>query len=182
MGTYKYVRELWRKPKQTLSKLWTERLIQWRQEPSTVRIERPTRIDRARSLGYKAKQGFVIVRQKVSRGGHMRPKAIMGGRRPKHARRRMVLDKSYKQIAEERANRKFPNCEVLNSYWVAKDGKYYWYEIILVDKAHPAILKDKDIKWITEKQHKRRVYRGLTSAARKSRGLRRKGTGAEKVR
>jgi len=182
MGTYKYVRELWKKPKKNLSKLWNERLIKWRQEPSTVRIERPTRIDRARSLGYKAKQGFIVVRQKVVRGGHMRPKAIMGGRRPKHARRRMVLEKSYKQIAEERVNKKYPNCEVLNSYWVCKDGTYYWYEVILVDKAHPAISKDKDISWITEKQHKGRVYRGLTSAARKSRGLRRKGTGAEKVR
>jgi len=183
MSMYKYVRKLWKKPKANLSELWTKRLIQWRQEPSTVRIERPTRIDRARSLGYKAKQGFLIIRQRIPRGGHMRPKKIMlGGRRPKHMRRRMTLEKSYQQIAEERANIKYPNCEVLNSYWVAKDGKYYWYEVILVDKSHPSILADPDISWIAEKQHKGRVYRGLTSAGRKSRGLRRKGKGAEKLR
>jgi large subunit ribosomal protein L15e len=179
---YKHVRQLWKKPKQNISKLWNERLIQWRTEPSTVRLERPTRIDKARSLGYKAKQGFIIVRQKVPRGGHVRAKEIMGGRKPKHARRRMILGKNYQQIAEERANKKYPNCEVLNSYWVARDGKNYWYEIILIDKNHPVILSDPNINWIAEKQHKGRVYRGLTSAGRKSRGLRRKGIGAEKIR
>ena len=183
MGMYKYVRDLWQQPKKNLSKLWYQRLIQWRTEPSTLRIERPTRIDRARSLGYKAKQGIIVIRQRVERGGHMRPKEIMkGGRRPKHSRRRLVLQKSYQQIAEERANKSYPNCEVLNSYWVAKDGKHYWYEIIFVDKANPSIMEDNDIKWITEKQHTSRVFRGLTSAGRRSRGLRRKGIGAEKVR
>ena len=169
MGMYKYVRNLWKKPKQNMPELWRERLIKWRKDPSTVRIERPTRIDRARSLGYKAKQGFLVVRQKVPRGGHMRPK-IRKGRRSKHSRRVLILGKSYKQIAEERANKKFPNCEVLNSYWVAQDGKHYWFEIILIDKAHPVILADNDINWITQKQQTRRVYRGLTSSARKSRG------------
>ena len=111
----------------------------------------------------------------------MRP-MIKKGRRSKHSRRALILGKSYKQIAEERANKHFPNCEVLNSYWVAQDGKHYWFEIILIDKANPAILADKDINWITQKQHTRRVYRGLTSTARKSRGLRHKGKGAEKIR
>jgi large subunit ribosomal protein L15e len=164
-----------------MPELWRERLLKWRKEPSTVRIERPTRIDRARSLGYRAKQGFIIVRQKVLRGGHVRDTNI-GGRRPKHSRLRMVLDKNYKQIAEERANKKYPNCEVLNSYEVARDGKHYWYEVILVDKANPAIVKDKTINWIISKKHKGRVYRGLTSAGRKSRGLRYKGKGSEKAK
>ncbi len=181
MGMYKHIRTLWKKPKANMPELWRERLIKWRREPSTIRLEKPTRIDRARSLGYKAKQGFIVVRQRVMRGGHRRPQ-IKKGRRSKHSRRALILGKSYQQIAEERASKHYPNCEVLNSYWVAKDGKYYWYEVILVDKAHPAILSDKDISWITEKQHTRRVYRGLTSAARKSRGLRRKGKGAEKIR
>jgi len=58
----------------------------------------------------------------------------------------------------------------------------YWFEVILVDKAHPSIKADKRISWIAEKQHTGRVYRGLTSSSRKSRGLRRKGIGAEKIR
>ena len=181
MSMYKYVRKLWKSPKKNMPELWRERLIAWRREPSTVRIKKPTRIDKARSLGYKAKQGFIVARQKVLRGGHKRPQ-IKKGRRPKHYRQRMVLNKSYQQIAEERANKKYPNTEVLNSYWVAQDGKYYWYEIILVDTAAPEIKADKNINWIIERQHKGRVYRGLTSAAKKSRGLRHKGKGTEKMR
>ncbi len=182
MGMYKYVRELWKQPKSNLGSLWSERLIAWRREPVTVRIKRPTRIDRARSLGYKAKPGFIVVRQRVSRGGHRRPQ-IKKGRRPKHNRQKMVLAKNYQQISEERAAKKFQNCEVLNSYFVAKDGKYYWHEIILVDKAHPVILKDKKISWIANPQHKRRVTRGLTAAGKRSRGIHtHKGKDAEKLR
>ena len=181
MGMYKYIRKAWKKPQANMPELWRERLLKWRREPATVRLKRPTRIDRARSLGYKAKQGYIIVRQRVVRGGRMRG-SYLGGRRPKHARLRMVLDKNYKQIAEERANDKYPNCEILNSYWVAQDGKHYWYEVILIDKAHPQILADKNINWISSKKQKGRAYRGLTSTARKSRGLRHKGKGAEKVK
>lgn len=181
MGMYKHIRNLWKKPKKNMPDLWRERLIKWRRENSTVRIEKPTRLDRARSLGYKAKQGILVVRQRVRRGGHRRP-MIKRGRRPKHYRQLLVLDKNYQQVAEERANRKYPNCEVLNSYWVAEDAIYYWYEVILIDKAHPVIRADKNLNWISEKQHTRRVYRGLTSAGRKARGLRNKGKGAEKIR
>ncbi|MFC1697927.1 50S ribosomal protein L15e [Nanoarchaeota archaeon] len=181
MGMYKYVQNLWKKPQANMPELWRERLVAWRREPTTVRLERPTRIDRARSLGYKAKQGFVVVRQRVIRGGRQKPRAA-GGRRSKRFRKRKDVRKNYQQICEERANKKYPNCEVLNSYWVAQDGRYYWYEIILVDKAHPQILADKDTKWIAEKQHTGRVFRGLTSAGRKSRGMLRKGKGAEKIR
>ena len=183
MGMYKYIQQLWKKPQANMPELWRERLLKWRREPSTFKIEKPTRIDKARSLGYKAKQGIIVVRQRVKRGGHRRPEpSTRKGRRPKHRRLRMVLAKNYQTIAEERVADKYPNCEVLNSYWVAKDGKHYWYEIILIDKTHPAIKSDKHIKWVAEKQHKRRVYRGLTSSSRKSRGLRRKGKGAEKMR
>ena len=173
---YKHIRNLWKQPKKNMPELWRARLIKWRREPSTGRLKRPTRIDRARSLGYKAKQGFIIVRQRAKRGKRMRG-SYLGGRRPKHSRLKLVLDKNYKQIAEERANKKYPNCEVLNSYWVAEDGKQYWFEVILIDKSHPVIKKDKDINWITQKQHTRRVFRGLTSTAKKSRGLRKKNKG-----
>ena len=179
MGMYKYTRELWKKPQKNLRELMKERLIKWRQEPVTVRIERPTRLDRARSLGYKAKQGVLVIRQRVPRGGRMRPN-ITGGRRPKHNRQRMSGDKSYKRVAEERANKKFVNCEVLNSYEVAKDGKNYWFEVILLDKNHPSIKKDKDYSNIVKQE--KRVLRGLTATGKKGRGLNKKGKGAEKVR
>lgn len=181
MSMYKYIRQLWKQPKENLDQLWKQRLIDWRKEPTIVRIERPTRIDKARSLGYKAKQGYIVVRQKVAKSARQRPK-IRAGRRSKHFSRRKDLRLNYQHIAERRAAKKYPNLEVLNSYFVAKDGKYSWFEVILVDKAHPSILTDKRINWIAEKQHTRRVLRGLTSAAKKSRGLRKKGKGVEKAR
>ena len=181
MGMYKYIREAWKKPKENMPELWKKRLILWRRQPVSIRIEKPTRIDRARSLGYRAKQGYIVVRQRVLRGGRQKPRPA-GGRRPKRMSRRKIVGKSYQQIAEERAGRNFKNCQVLNSYPVADDGKYYWYEIILIDKAHPVILADKRINWISRQKEKGRAARGLTSAGRKSRGLRHKGKGAEKAR
>jgi large subunit ribosomal protein L15e len=181
MGIYKYVREIWKNPKSNLGDIWQKRILEWKKENVTVRIKRPTRIDRARSLGYKAKQGFLIVRQRVNRGGRQRA-TIRHGRRSKHFGRRKDLDKSYQSVAEERAVKKYPNCEVLNSYYVGEDGDYFWYEVILIDSVHPQILSDSRMNWIFKSKHKRRVFRGLTSAARKSRGLRHKGKGAEKFR
>ena len=176
MGLYKHVRNLWKKPKENMPELWRERLIKWRKENSTVKLERPTRIDRARSLGYKAKQGFVVVRQRVLRGGHRRERSK--GKRSKRQGTRLILHKNYQQIAEERANRKYTNCEVLGSYWLAQDGKNYWYEVVLVDRTSPDVLKSKP--WV--KNSRGRVYRGLTSAGKKSRGLHKKGKGVEKAR
>jgi large subunit ribosomal protein L15e len=154
-------------------------MISWRKQPVTLRIEHPTRIDRARSLGYKAKQGFIIVRQRVNRGGKMREDNL-GGRRPKTSRLKKVLDKNYQQIAEERAARKYNNCEVLNSYMVGKDGKRIWFEVIMIDRHHPNITRDLHLRMLAAQRG--RVFRGLTSAGRKARGLRNKGFGAEKAR
>ena len=181
MNMYQYIREAWKKPKENLGQLWQQRIIKWRQEPTTIRIERPTRIDKARSLGYKAKQGYIVVRQRVNRGGRQRPQ-IRHPRRSKAMSRRKDLTMNYQTVAENRAARKYPNCEVLNSYYVGQDGLHYWYEVILVDKSHPQILADDRINWIAELQHKGRVSRGLTSAGRRGRGLLNKGKGAEKIR
>jgi large subunit ribosomal protein L15e len=163
---YKYIQKLWEKPKENLGDLHKERLIQWRKEPRTVKVERPTRLDRARSLGYKAKQGIIIVRQRVNRGGRQRPR-ITSGRRSKRRGSRKVVSKSYKQICEERAQQVHTNLEVLNSYFVGKDKLNYWYEIILVDPDHPVTRKE--FAWM--KKNPKRVLRGKTSAGQKSRGL-----------
>ncbi len=181
MGMYKYVKEMWKKPKETMPELWKERLTKWRDEPVTLRIDHPTRIDRARQLGYKAIQGIFIVRQRVLKGGRMRP-TIRKARRPKTQRQKKILEMNHQTIAERRANNEYPNCEVLNSYWVGEDGKNKWYEIIMVDINHPEVLSRKHLKWVSNPANKGRVFRGLTSSAKKSRGLRHKGKGAEKVR
>jgi len=179
MGMYQHIREAWRKPDEVLKELLHQRKIQWRTEDVTVRIDRPTRLDRARSLGYKAKPGFILVRQRVDRGGRQRPQ-IRHPRRSKAMSRRKDLTMNYQQVAESRAARKFPNCEVLNSYYVAEDGIHFWYEVILVDGSSPSIMADERISWIIG--HKGRSERGLTTAGRRGRGLMTKGKGAEKMR
>ncbi len=181
MGLYNYIGEMWKKPRERMGDAFRQHLIAWRREPATLRLQYPTRLDRARSLGYRAKQGILIVRQRVSAGGHKRPD-FDGGRHSKHFRTTMILAKNYRLIAEERANKHFPNCEVLNSYQVANDSKHYWYEVILVDRAHPAVRADSRISWMANPVHRGRVFRGKTSAGRKIRGLRHKGKGAERLR
>lgn len=180
---YKYIAEAWAKPEKSfVGELTRERLVKWRRQSVISRIEKPTRLDRARKLGYKAKQGFVMVRVRVRRGGlrKVRPKS---GRRPKRMGvKKFKPAKSLKLIGEERVARKFPNLEVLNSYWVGEDGRSKWFEVIMVDPSHPVIKADKNINWICQKQHHRRVFRTLTSAGKKVRSLRRKGRGAEKFR
>ena len=182
MSIYKHIRDIWKNPKANLGDIWQKRILEWKNQNVTVRVERPTRLDRARSLGYKAKQGYIIVRQRVDRGGRQREQ-IRHGRRSKHFGRRKNVDKSYQSVAEERTAKKYPNCEVLNSYYAGEDGNHFWYEVILVDSSHPQILADPRINWVFKSGNKGRVFRGLTSAAKKSRGLRKnKGKGAEKLR
>lgn len=180
---YKYLAEAWKKPEASFVKeIMKQRAIQWRRQPTVIRVERPTRLDRARKLGYKAKQGFVVVRVRVRRGWLKRPRP-RAGRRPKRMGvTKIKLAKSLRLVAEERAGRKFPNLEVFSSYWVWEDGRFKWYEIVMVDPHHPVIQSDENVNWICESVHRRRVFRGLTSAGKKMRGLRHKGRGAEKLR
>jgi len=181
MGFIKHITRLYRKRPADFIKFQRERLIQWRAETAILRLEKPTNIAAARRLGYKAKQGIIVVRVRIPRGGKERP-SIRKGRRSKHTRQRLVLKKSYQWMAEERAAKQYVNLEVLNSYNIGVDGIYSWYEVILLDPQHPSIKKDPQLKWISNGKHKGRVYRGLTSAAKKSRGLGNKGKGAEKIR
>ncbi len=180
---YAYVREAWKRPdrSEVKSLLW-ERLQQWRREGSVVRVERPTRIDRARSLGYKAKQGIVVVRVKVRRGGRRKPRYVRGRRTARMGMRRMTPAKSLQRMAEERASRKFPNMEALNSYWVGEDGRSKWFEVILVDGHHPSIRSDRNLAWLADPTHRGRAERGKTSAGMKGRGMRTRGRGTEKTR
>jgi ribosomal protein L15E len=58
MGAYKYIQELHKK-KQSDVMRFIQRMRTWqlRQLPAVHRAPRPTRPERARRLGYKAKQG-----------------------------------------------------------------------------------------------------------------------------
>jgi large subunit ribosomal protein L15e len=96
----------------------------------------------------------------------------MRGRKSRKQTIRKTLKMNYRWVAEIRAARHYPSLEVLNSYWVGKDGKSYYFEVIMVDINRPEIKSDPALNWILNKN--KRAERGLTSAARKSRGLRNK--------
>ena len=134
-------------------KLWNEnspdirdRVVGWRKQNAITRIDKPSRIQRARRLGYKAKQGVVVVRMRVGTGG-MRKQRPRGGRRPKHLGvTRIKADDSMKTVAERRVLEKYPNMKLLGSYFVYKDGMHYWFEIIMADPQHPRIAQDKELR------------------------------------
>ena len=175
MGMYKYIKKAWRSPE--YKQIQKQRLISWRKEPVVLKIDKPTRLDRARSLGYKSKQGYVLVRTSIKKGTRKREKPS-GGRKPVHAgQTKHTPGMNLQRISEGRVNRKFPNLEVLNSYFVGDDGKRTWFEVILVDPNHPVIKNDPKMKYL--KTQRKRVFRGLTSAGKKSRMLG-KGKGFEK--
>lgn len=120
--------------------------IEWRKQNALVRIERPSRLQKARRLGYKAKQGFVVVRMRVGRG-NMRKKRPVAGRRPKHLGvLRIKPARSMQKVAESRVLKRFPNLKLLGSYYLYQDGIYLWYEIVLLDPSHPRITKDREIR------------------------------------
>jgi len=123
-----------------------DRVVQWRKQNAVTRIDKPSRIQRARRLGYKAKQGIIVIRMRVGTGG-MRRQRPRGGRRPKHLGvTRIKADVSMKQVAENRVLEKYPNMKLLGSYFVYKDGMHYWFEVILADPSHPSIAKDKELR------------------------------------
>ena len=171
-GLDSHLREKWKKPTRELT---FGRLIEWRSQDSIIKVDRPLRLDRARALGYKAKNGIIVVRVRVKRGGRRRERHGVKGRKSRKQTVRKTLKMNYRWVAEIRAERKYKNLEVLNSYWVGRDGKHFYFEVILVDPSKPEIKNDKDLCWIAEKRNSNRAQRGITSAAKKSRGLRHKG-------
>ena len=184
MGLYHHVRKIWKHPKDTIpSRHRVSRMAGWRKEPVFCRIEKPTRIDAARRVGYKAKQGVVVVRTRVRRGGLRKGKIHMKRKPSKAGIKKITMGKSIQRIAEERTSRRFPNLEVLNSYWVGEDGKNKFYEVIMIDPSHPVIKSDKQLGWVSSgSSHRGRAHRGKTGAGKRGRGLLNKGKGAEKLR
>lgn len=179
---YCYVKETFEKHETGYQTLHWKRGIEYRKGRTVERVERPTKIHKARALGYKAKQGFVIIRTRVRRGGMHKVRPDQGRKNRAMGVNKYTTKKNLQWIAEERAQRKYPNLEVLNSYDVFADGKNRYYEVIMVDPNHPSVKSDPNINWICNPQHRNRVTRGLTSAGKKARGLRRKGWGSEKTR
>jgi large subunit ribosomal protein L15e len=166
-GLYHQIRKAWKRPEKTTLR---ERMIQWRKSNAITKVEKPLRLDRARALGYKSKKGIIVIRVRIKRGGHKKPRPRKG-RRSKRMTPRKTLKINYKAISEQKAERKYKNLIALNSYQIGKDGIHYFYEVILVDPSKPEIKNDKQLKFLTKSTNKKRAHRGITSAGKKSRGL-----------
>merc|ERR1712238_573564 len=162
------------------------RLRNWefRQLPALHRCSRPTRPDKARRVGYKAKQGYVIYRVRIKRGDRKTrvSKGIVYGKPCHQGINKNKCYRNLRSIAEERAGRKLGSLRVLNSYWVAEDARHKWFEIVMIDPFHKAVRDDPRINWICKPVMKHRELRGLTAAGRKGRGLQVKGKRAGKIR
>ncbi|KAF7673640.1 60s ribosomal protein l15 [Alternaria burnsii] len=174
MGALKYVEELQKKKQSDMMRfLMRVRCWELRQLKVIHRASRPSRPDKARRLGYKAKQGYVIYRIRVRRGGRKRqaPKGATYGKPTNQGINQLKYQRSLKSTAEERIGRRCANLRVLNSYWINQDSTYKYYEVICVDPQHKAIRRDPRINWIVKPVHKHREARGLTATGKKSRGL-----------
>jgi large subunit ribosomal protein L15e len=179
MNAYKHMLESFQNEYKTRDPALKGRIIVWRKESPVERIGKPTNIARARALGYKAKQGILMARVRVGRGLSKRRK-IKAGRKPSKSGMFYAYRKSLQSMAEERAAKRFANCEVLNSYYVGEDGEYKFFEVILLDASHPAIVNDPVYAGIVAQRG--RADRGMTSVGRKHRGLLHKGFGTNQGR
>lgn len=109
MGAYKYLEELWRKKQSDLLRfLLRVRCWQFRQLKAIHRASRPTRPDKARRLGYKAKQGYVVYRVRVRRGGRKRKvhKGHQMGKPTNQGINQLKFQRSLRSVAEVSTNEK----------------------------------------------------------------------------
>merc|ERR1712137_409515 len=174
MGAYKYLEEIWKKKQSdALRFLLRVRCWEYRQLPVIHRVQHPTRPDKARRLGYKAKQGYVVYRVRVRRGSRKRvaPKGITYGKPVNQGVTQLKFQRSLRSVAEERIGRRAGNLRVLSSYWVNQDSTYKFFEVILIDPSHTTIRNDPRINWICAPTMKHRELRGLTAAGKENRGL-----------
>ena len=185
MVAYTFINEIWRKKQSdVMSFLLKIRAWEYRNLPGIQRIKKPSRPEKARRLGYKSKQGFIIYRVRIRRGDRKRPvpKGITSGKPKNHGINQLKYSRNKRSMAEEKVGKMCGNLRVLNSYWINEDSTFKFFEVILVDPNHKCIKRDHKINWICFPNSKHRELRGITSAGKKYRGLRRKGHRANKAR
>jgi len=103
MGAYKYLEELFKKKQSDLLRfLLRVRCWQYRQLNAIHRASRPMRPDKARRLGYRAKQGYVVYRVRVRRGGRKRPvpKGATYGKPANQGVNQLKFQRSLRSVAE----------------------------------------------------------------------------------
>ncbi len=130
MNGYKHVLKSFQKSLRARSDSLKQRLHDWRGESTVARVEEPSNIARARSAGFKAKQGFVVARVRVKKGKLVR-RAPRQGRKPGRNRKTQSSGMGLKRVAEIKAGLKFPNLSVVNSYLAGEDGQFKFFEVVL---------------------------------------------------
>jgi large subunit ribosomal protein L15e len=179
MSMYKSMKSTFVNEYKVRPDIYKQRLVEWSVQAPVAKVEGPTNIARARELGYKAKEGVIVIRVRV-KGGKKKRERNWGGRKPSKSGRFFSRTKSIQAIAEERAARKFLNCEVLNSYFVGSAGSRKFYEVIMLDRAVAAIKADSMYANIIAQRA--RAFRGLTSVGKKHRGIAIRSFGTVKAR
>lgn len=167
MGAYEYIEKTLRDQYKQRDEAYKEKIMKWRKSPVIEKVDRPANLPRARRLGYKAKQGYIVVRVRIGKGRRRR-RSPMGGRKPKHNYVFVQPGQSHQLIAEQRVNRIYRNMEVLNSYWVGEDGNYKFFEVILADPTKASVNISSVIR-------QGKAFRGLTSAGKKGRPTKKPG-------
>jgi large subunit ribosomal protein L15e len=185
MGAYKYLNQIYKKKQSDVLRfLLRIRAWEYRHQKKIVRVTKPTRPERARRIGFKAKQGYAVFRVRIRRGGRKKQvsKGKVNGKPANEGINHLKPNRNLQVIAEGKVGRKAANMRVLHSYWVNQDSKYKWYEVICVDPSHEKIRMDARINWICKPKQKHREARGKTHAGRKHRGLGGKGLNYSKTR
>ncbi len=173
MGAAKYIRKAFQNEWKGVTDenydyalIMRQRGIEYRNDERAIaKIERPTNLPSARSVGYKAKQGIFVVRVRVRKGTgtHHRPQ---NKRRPKRQGQAKLSRRiSTQAMAEQKASKYFENSESLGSYKIAEDGRWHYFEVIMADRTASTIQADKNLSYLAE-GHKGRAERGKTFAGR----------------
>ena len=107
------------------------RTWEFRQLPVIHRVQHPSRPDKARRLGYKAKQGYVVYRVRVRRGGRKKliRKGLVKGKPASQGVNQLKFARNLRSVAEERVGRK-----------IGYDFKYIFL-VAFVFSTHTGLLK-----------------------------------------
>lgn len=143
---YRYLTEAWQGIWKEQRKLLMPRLVEWRRAPAIVRVEKPTRIDKARKVGYKDKPGVVVLRVRLGRKAMRRSRPRAGRRQKALGTKKRKVGLNYVEVAINRAKKRYPNLVTLGGYKLFEDGRYIFIELICVDPSAPQIRSDKELR------------------------------------
>ncbi len=129
MSLYNYVRKAFVQSFKTRNEALKKRIEHWRKTPSVVRVLKPLNPLRARALGYKATQDYIVVRSRIAKGKRRKRRPDLG-RKPGKNRKTEPPGLPLQELAQRRAAKHFLNLTPINSYFVGEDGQYKFYEVI----------------------------------------------------